>query len=61
MQIYGWILISFHCTKMAAMLGMCLLFKTVVMSYRSNNPRLKYSKRKEKALKNTQKKEELNR
>ena len=35
--------------------GMCLLFKTVVLSNRSNNRNLKYSKWKEKALKNAQK------
>ena len=40
---------------MAAVLGMCLLFKTVDSSYRSNNTYLKYSEWKEKALKNTQK------
>ena len=38
-------------TKMAAALGMCLVFRTVVSSYRSNNTHLKYSKWKEKALK----------
>ena len=51
MHTYG----SFFCTKMAAMLGMCLLFKTVVSSYWSNNTHFKYSKWKEKAFKNTQK------
>ena len=55
MQMYARILIEFHCTKMAAVLGMCLLFKTVVSSYRSNNTHLTYLKWKEKALKNTQK------
>ena len=36
-------------------LGICFVFKTVVSSYRSSNTRLKYSKWKEKALKDTQK------
>ena len=41
--------------KMAAVLSMYLVLKTIVSSYRSNNMHLKYSKWKEKALKNTQK------
>ena len=39
---------------MAAALSMCLVLETVVLSYPSYNTHLKYSKWKEKALKNTQ-------
>ena len=41
--------------KMGAALGACLVFKTVVLFYRSYSTHLKHSKWKEKALKNTQK------
>ena len=53
MEIYAPILVSL--LKMAAALGMCLVFNTVVSSYRSYNSHLKYSEWKEKGLKNNQK------
>ena len=39
-------------TKMAAVLGMCLVFKTVISAYQRNDTHLKYSKWNKKALKN---------
>ena len=47
--------LSLASTKMAAALGLCLVSKTVFSSYRSNNTYFKYSKWKEKALKNSEK------
>ena len=42
-------------TKVATALGMCFVLQNRSFSYRSNNTHLKYTKWKEKVLKNTQK------